>query len=418
MKVLLKSATIIDKQSAYHQQVKDILIENNQFVKIADTIDCPNDCTEVSVENLHVSNGWFDTSVSFGEPGYEERETIEHGLNVAAKSGFTDVALNSNTQPYLDTKAAVSFVKMQGMNNATKLHPIASLTQGSKGIEMAELYDMKSAGSIAFGDYNKPVSNDNLMKVSLQYAQNFDGLVLSYPHNKAIAGEGVANEGHNSTRLGLKGIPSLAEELQISRDLFLLEYTGGKLHIPTISTAKSVALIRDAKAKGLKISCSASVHHLTLTDDELSGFNGNVKVQPPLRTQADVDALVAGVKDGTIDCITSDHNPIDIENKKVEFNNAEYGTVGLESLFGQLNKILDLEVIVEAITAKPRAIFGLNNLEIAEGKEASISIFIPTEKSEVTEETILSTSKNSIFLGKQAIGKALGVFTNNQLILN
>lgn len=418
MKILLKSATIIDKQSEYHKQIKDILIENNQFVEIADVIACPEDCKEISIENLHISNGWFDTSVSFGEPGYEERETISHGLKVAAKSGFTDVALNSNTHPYIDTKAAVSFVKTQGAFSATNLHPIASLTQGSKGIEMAELYDMKSAGSIAFGDYNKPVSNDNLMKVSLQYAQNFDGLVLSYPHNKAIAGEGIANEGMNSTKLGLKGIPNLAEELQISRDLFLLEYTGGKLHIPTISTAKSVSLIREAKQKGLQITCSVSVHHLVLTDDELVGFNGNVKVKPPLRTQNDVAALLEGVKDGTIDCITSDHNPIDIENKKVEFDNAKYGTVGLESLFGQLNKVLDIDVLIEAITENPRKIFGLQSLSITEGKTASISLFQPNGASEFTEASILSTSKNSVFIGKNALGQALGVYSNNQLILN
>jgi dihydroorotase len=418
MKILLKSATIIDNQSEYHLQQKDILIENNTFIKIADNIDCPNDCEVISIENLHVSNGWFDTSVSFGEPGYEERETISHGLSVAAKSGFTDIALNSNTQPFIDTKAAVSFVKTQAALNATKLHPIASLTQGSKGTEMAELYDMKSAGSIAFGDYNKPICNDNLMKVSLQYAQNFDGLVLSFPHNNAIAGDGIAHEGMNSTRLGLKGIPSLAEELQISRDVFLLEYTGGKLHIPTISTAKSVDLIKAAKEKGLQITCSVSVHHLVLTDDELSNFNGNVKVKPPLRTQSDIDALLAGVKDGTIDCITSDHNPIDIENKKVEFDNAEYGTVGLESLFTQLNKVLDLEVLIEAITAKPRKIFGLDNLSISEGNQASISIFSPQDESEFTEDSILSTSKNSVFIGKKGLGKVFGIYSNNKLILN
>ena len=418
MKILLKSATIIDKQSEYHQKTKDILIENNQFVEIADTIDCPANCKEVNIDNLHVSNGWFDTSVSFGEPGYEERETISHGLKVAAKSGFTDVALNSNTQPYIDTKAAVSFVKSQGAFEATNLHPIASLTQGSNGAEMAELFDMKSAGSIAFGDYNKPICNDNLMKVSLQYAQNFNGLVLSYPHNKAIAGEGIANEGLNSTRLGLKGMPSLAEELQISRDLFILEYTGGKLHIPTISTKKSVALIREAKKKGLQVTCSASVHHLVLTDDELNGFDGNVKVRPPLRTQNDVDALVDGVNDGTIDCITSDHNPIDIENKKVEFSNAKYGTVGLESLFGQLNKVLDLEVLIAAITENPRKVFGLKPLSIKKGTKAAISLFVNNGESEFTENSILSTSKNSVFVGKSTVGKPLGIYSNNQLILN
>tara|TARA_B100000809_G_scaffold95005_1_gene93650 strand:+ start:7588 stop:8844 length:1257 start_codon:yes stop_codon:yes gene_type:complete len=417
MNILLKAATIFDKKSPFHKQTKDILIEDNTFTKIADTIDCPKNCKEIHLKNLQVSNGWFDSSVSFGEPGYEERENLSNGLDTAAKSGFTAVAVNSNTQPFLDSKTAIAYLKNVSQTKATDLYPIASLTQGSKGTEMAELYDMKSAGAIAFGDYNKPISNDNLMKVALQYAQNFDGLVLSFPHNKAIAGEGIAHEGKNSTLLGLKGIPSLAEEMQIVRDLFLLEYTGGKLHIPTISTAKSVDLIREAKQKNLQVTCSVTTHHLTLTDAELTHFDGNTKVLPPLRTDEDRLALIKGVEDGTIDCITSDHNPIDIENKKVEFNNAKYGTIGLENLFGSLQTVLDTETIIESITRKPKAVFGLEQMSIEEGNTASISLFTTTEKEKFSAKNILSTSKNSIFINKEIKGKAYGVFSKNQLIL-
>ncbi|MFC2128222.1 dihydroorotase family protein, partial [Bacteroidota bacterium] len=236
------------------------------------------------------------------------------------------------TNPFIDTKSAVAYLRNESASKATDLHPIASLTQNSKGVEMAELYDMKNAGAIAFGDYNKAISNDNLMKVALQYAQNFDGLVLSFPNNNAISGDGIANEGINSTRLGLKGIPNLAEELQITRDLFLLEYTGGKIHIPTVSTAKSVALIKEAKGKGLQVTCSVAIHNLVLTDQELYSFDARVKVRPPLRTEKDTKALLEAVLEGTIDCVTSDHNPIDIEHKKVEFNNAKYGTNFLISI--------------------------------------------------------------------------------------
>ena len=240
MNTLLKSATIINPSSAYHQQQKDILIIDGIITKIADKI-TPNDKdTVVALKNLHVSMGWFDTSVSFGEPGFEERETIKNGLNVAAKSGFTAVAINANTNPVIDNKSAVEFLINKSSGFATKLYPIGALTQESKGIDMAELYDMQQSGAIAFADYNSPIENDNLLKVALQYAQNFDGRIFSFPKNSSIAGEGIVNEGINSTRLGLKGIPALAEHLQIARDLFLLEYTGGKLHIQTISTKKSV----------------------------------------------------------------------------------------------------------------------------------------------------------------------------------
>lgn len=256
------------------------------------------------------------------------------------------------------------------------------------------------------------------MKVALQYAQNFDGLVLSFPLNNAIGGEGIAHEGINSTYLGLKGIPGLAEEMQISRDLFLLEYTGGKLHIPTISSAKSVALIKEAKQKNLNVTCSVTTHHLTLTDKELMKFDGNTKVMPPLRAEEDRLALIEGVKDGTIDCITSDHNPIDIENKKVEFNNAEYGTTGLENLFGSLQTILDTETIVDALTTRAKSIFGIEQSTIEEGKTASISLFTDANKSVFELKDILSTSKNSIFLNKEIKGKAYGVYSKNQLILN
>jgi dihydroorotase len=283
---------------------------------------------------------------------------------------------------------------------------------------MADLYDMKTAGAIAFGDYNSAISNDNLMKIALQYAQNFDGLVVSFPLNNAIGGEGIAHEGVNSTYLGLKGIPSLAEEMQISRDLFILEYTGGKLHIPTISTAKSVDLIKEAKNKNLNVTCSVTTHHLTLTDNELLEFNGNTKVMPPLRTEEDRIALVKGVLDGTIDCITSDHNPIDIENKKVEFSNAEYGTIGLENLFGSLQTVLDTETIIESISDKPKAIFGIEQSIIEEGNTVNISLFTDTKSHTFQEKNILSTSKNSIFLNKKTKGKAYGIFSKNKLILN
>jgi len=418
MSTLIKSATIIDASSQFNNQKKDILITDGVIEKIENSIPTKSNYTVVELENLHVSCGWFDTSVSFGEPGFEERENILNGLNTAAKSGFTAVAVNSNTHPVVDNKSAVEYLINKSNRHATKLFPIASLTQNSDGKEMAELYDMQQSGAIAFGDYNTPLENDNLMKVALLYAQNFNGLVLSFPKNMAIAGEGLANEGINSTKLGLKGIPALAEHLQIARDLFLLEYTGGKLHIPTISTEKSAALIKEAKKKGLQVTCSVSAHHLTLTDNELSNFDGNLKVSPPLRTGKDCKALVKAVKSGVIDIITSDHNPIDIENKKVEFSAAKDGTIGLESLFGAISTKLNISESIACISSKPRTIFGIEISNIETGQKADITFFNPEKTYTFSKEHILSTSKNSAFLGKNLKGKAYGIFANNQLVIN
>lgn len=417
MNLLIKSATIIDPAGPFHKQNLDILIEKGIIKKISNSIKNINNFKEISLENLHISQGWFDSSVCFGEPGFEERETIENGLNTAAKSGFTAVAVNPNTNPIADNKSAIEFIKNKANGFATALYPIGSLTKNAKSEDLAELYDMQNSGAIAFGDYNKPISNANLLKIALLYAQNFDALVLSFPQDNSIAGTGLANENINSTKLGLKGIPTLAEELQVARDLFLLEYTGGKLHIPTISTKKSVKLIKNAKKKGLNVTCSVAAHHLVLSDDELKEFDTKSKVMPPLRTSKDIKALLKGLKDGVIDMITSDHNPIDVEHKKVEFNNAKFGTIGLESLFGALNKVVELETLINCLTTNPRNRFNIENSSIKEGEKANITLFNPDSEFEFKFNNILSTSKNSIFINKKLNGKVYGVISNNKLVL-
>lgn len=416
MNVLIKSATIVDPKSDFHNQTLDILIEKGQITQIAKQITNQKNYKEIQLENLHVSQGWFDSSVSFGEPGYEERETITNGLKTAALSGFTAVAVNSNTNPVIDSYADISFLKGKASGNAVNLYPIGALTKDGKGDDLAELFDMKNAGAVAFYDYQKPISNPNLMKLALQYASNFDGLVCSFPQESKISGVGVMHEHVMSTSLGLKGNPALAEELQIVRDLFLLEYTGGKLHIPTISTAKSVELIRQAKQNKLDVSCSVAIHNLILTDAELIIFNTNAKVLPPLRTQTDCNALIEGLKDGTIDMVTSDHNPIDIEHKKIEFDYAKNGSIGLESAFGALNQVLTLKKSIDVLT-RGKERFSIEQQPIAVGTEANITLFNPTTDYTFTKANIHSTSKNTIFENKALKGKAYGIFANNQLIL-
>lgn len=416
MNVLLKSASIVDPQSPFNGKKLDILIEKGIIKKIGKSLSAEGNTKEINLPNLHVSPGWFDSSVSFGEPGFEERETIENGLETAAKSGFTGIAIHPNTHPVADNSGAIAYTKSKSFTHATQLFPIGSLTIQSKGIDLAELYDMHKHKAASFGDYKKPVANPNLLKLALQYTQSFDGLVQSYPQNNDIAGKGMVNEEISSTQLGLKGIPNLAEELQITRDLCILEYTGGKLHIPTISTAKSVALIKDAKKKGLDVSCSVAVHNLILDDSLLIEFDTNYKVQPPLRTKKDIKALLKGIKDGTIDMITSDHCPMDIENKQMEFDNANYGTIGLESAFGALVNELPLEVIIEKLTLG-RMRFTNETISITEGTEANISLFNPDTEYLFEKKDILSTSKNAIFLDKKLQGKAYGVYANKQLVV-
>jgi dihydroorotase len=254
------------------------------------------------------------------------------------------------------------------------------------------------------------------MKIALQYVQDFDGLVIAFAQDEKIKGNGVVNEGIVSTKLGLKGIPNLAEELQISRNLFLLEYTGGKMHIPTISTEKSVALIKEAKAKGLAVSCSVAIHNLVLTDEKLENFDTRYKTSPPLRTDKDRKALLKGIKDGVIDMITSDHNPIDIEHKKMEFDLAKNGTIGLESAFGALMTVLPLETVIKKLTSG-KQIFGIENHPIEVGVKANLSLFNPEGNSIFSKTAIASKSKNSAFLEMKMTGKAYGVVNNDQLIL-
>lgn len=416
MNLLIKSAFIIDTKSDFHNSSQDILIEKGKITKISKQLANPNNYKEITLDNLHISQGWFDSSVCFGEPGFEDRETIVNGLKTAAKSGFTAVAMQANTHPVIDSNSDIFFVNSKAQNNAVTLLPIGALTKNSESVDLAELYDMKTAGAVAFSDYKLPISNPNLLKIALQYASNFNGLICSFPQEKRISGQGVMNENVMSTSLGLKGNPNLAEALQIARDLYILEYTNGKLHIPTISTAESVNLIRQAKQKKLDVTCSVAIHNLLFTDDHLKEFETTYKVNPPLRTQHDIDALIEGVKDGTIDMVTSDHNPITVEDKKVEFDHAAYGTIGLESAFGALQRLFTIKKTIALLT-KGKTRFGLENTSINLGEIANITLFNPDTKYTFGLEHIVSKSKNSMFLNSDLKGSVYGIISNKKISL-
>lgn len=414
MSIILKSAKVINAESKYNGTQQDILISEGKIVKITKSISDKN-ARIIDIKDLHVSNGWFDSSVSFGEPGFEERETIENGGIVASKSGFTDVVLNSNTNPVIDSQAGISFVKSK--NSSCNIHPLGALTISSESKEMAELFDMKNAGAVGFYDYKKPIINSNLLKISLQYSQAFNSLIMSFPLDKSIAKNGIINEGEISVNYGIKGIPNFSEEIQINRDLHILEYTGGNLHIPTISTKKSLDLIKKAKEKGLNVTCSVAIHNLTFNEAKLKDFDTRFKVLPPLRTEKDRLALVKGVKDGVIDLVTSDHCPIDVENKKTDIDNAEYGTIGLESFFGSLLNLFTLEETIKILT-RGKKLFNIENFDFKEGSEARLSLFKISKEFEFSKLHIKSKSKNSAFLGTKMKGYPVGIINSNNIIIN
>ena len=417
MNSLIKSATIIDKNSEFHNKTVDILISNGIISDISEDIKNPKNFLEIRFPNLHVSNGWFDYSVCTGEPGYEERDNLLNTLMLASKSGFTSVGLQPNTFPVTEKSTEIEYLKAVAKNSNVNIYPIGALTKNSDGNELAELFEMKNSGAIGFGDYKKSIVNANVLKLALLYSKDYNIPIFSFPLNREISNNGVMNEGTTSTSLGLKGIPGMSEEIQIMRDIRILEYTGGNLHIPYISTRKSLELIKKAKNKGLNISCSTCVHNLFFNDTHLDDFNTKFKVLPPLRTQDDIDQLISGVKDGSIDTVTSDHNPLDIELKNVEFDKAEFGTIGLESLFGALNRIFPIKTTINILT-RGKKVFGIEETEIKIGTQADLSLFNPINSFVFNDDNVLSMSKNSIFIGSSLKGKVYGTISNGKMTLN
>ena len=319
MNVLIKAAKILDASSPHHNTIQDIYITDGVIQKMSKNLSFP-DAKQISFKNLHISQGWFDSSVSFGEPGYEERETIAHGLDVASSSGFTHIALNTNNDPKPDSRADIAFLLEQANGSPVRLYPKARITTSESESKLAPLRELQVTGAVCFSNHKSALANANILKLALQYTHDFDGLVESFAFNQDMGNGGVMHEGAVSTSLGLTGIPSVVEEMQIKRDLDILSYTNGKLHIPTLSTKDAVPFIKQAKKAGLDISTSVSIHNLFFTDKALEGFNANAKLLPPLREQADSKALQKALKDGTIDMVTSDHQPLNSELKYVELN--------------------------------------------------------------------------------------------------
>jgi dihydroorotase len=413
MNLLIKSATISDPGSPFNQQVVDVLIEKGYITKIAPTI--TSDHETFDAKGKYLAPGFFDLNCNIGELGLETKEDLHTGTQAAAAGGFTGVALMPNTQPPIHSKAEIEYLMNRAKNNLVDFYPLGAISHKREGKDLAEMYDMYQSGAKAFTDGNRPVQDAGLMERALLYTKGFDALVLSYPEDTAIAGKAKVHEGEVSTLLGMKGIPSLAEELMVARDLYLAEYTESKIHFSTISTERSVDLIREAKKKGLRVTCDVAVHHLLLTDEALMGFDSQYKVKPPLRTQKDVEALLKGLKDGTVDAVVSQHTPHEVEFKNVEFEVAEFGMISLQTAFATaLEAGLSLDTIVEKMAVNPRKILNVDVPVIAEGQEANLVVLDKDAEWIYDKFNNKSKSYNSPFIGKKLKGSVLLTYNNNK----
>jgi dihydroorotase len=421
MKVLIQNATIIDSASTHSGSRKDIAVVDGKISQIADSIDSKSFETVISDKNLSVSGGWIDAGVHYKDPGEEWLENLESLQNAALDGGVTTVVGFPNTHPTVQSKESLSYFKNFSKYNLVNFKNLGAVTKNCEGKDFTDMMDLHFNGAVGFSDGKNPIQSSDILLKTLQYLQPLGTLLVNKSEDKYLSMFGQMHEGLTSTMLGLKGIPSAAEEIMIMRDLKLLEYSGIQsekplLHFSTISTEESVQLIREAKQKGLPVSCDIAAHQLAFTDDALLDFDTNLKVFPPFRSQKDIQALKEGLLDGTIDMIVSDHNPLDAEHKNVEFDVADFGIVGIQTLFQVVNTYsgLSIEMIIDKIVNAPRRLFGLEINPIEVGQWANLTIFDSEIEVEISERQLKSLSKNSPFVGKKLRGRALAVFNNNR----
>ncbi|WP_448518024.1 dihydroorotase [Rhodoflexus sp.] len=416
---LLNNITIIDENSALHRQKTNLLIVEGRIAAIGSTAAEASDVESIDADGLMLSPGWVDMRSLSGQPGYEHRETLQSISAVAAAGGFTDVALLPNTLPVMQTADAVAAVKNFRNELPVAFHAIAAASADAKGEEMSELLDLHHAGAVAFSDGTNITYKTSLIVKILLYLKQFDGLFINVPNEKSLAEYGQMHEGIQSTLLGMKGIPTLAEEMGIRQHLQLLSYTGGKLHFSCISSAVGVELIRRAKAEGFAVTADVASYHLAFTDEDLSSFDTNLKVMPPLRTIADRTALLEGLADGTIDALVSNHLPLDTEAKELEFDLADFGMINLQTSFAVANTFgkLTAERLVKLLATNPRRILGLPPVVIQPDAPAHLTIFNPSEKWTFAKSINRSLSDNSPFMGHTFTGRVYGTVRDGKLKL-
>jgi dihydroorotase len=415
MKILIQSAKIISKGSPHHLKKRNVLINSGRIAEIGDKNYQADKV--IDAEGMILSIGWMDLGAYCGDPGLEHKEDLISIGKAAAAGGFTELVLLPNTQPTVQTKNEVSYITQNNTSRLVQLHPIAAVTKSCKGEELTEMIDLHEAGAVAFSDGLKSIWHTDLFLKALQYLQKFNGVLIDHPEDKWLSMFGQMHEGITSTALGLKGIPRIAEEVAVRKNLELLEYAGGRLHIAHISTARSVEMIRAAKKKGLQVTCDITGYQALLDDTALTDFDTNFKLSPPLREKLDNDALVKGLKEGVIDVLTTGHLPQDDESKLLEFDQAEVGMINLQTFSSQLtslSKSVELEVLIEKVTTAPRAILNMELPKIEEEAKANLTLFDPNAAWTFTSKSNLSKSKNSPWIEKELKGRAVAVFNNNK----
>jgi len=418
MKLLIKQAQVIAPSSPLNGKKQDILIENGKITRIAASLAEQADQV-ISEEGLCISPGWMDVFADFADPGQEYRETIETGTKAAATGGFTDVMLIPNTHPVTDTKAQVDYMVQKGRQTAVNIHPIAAITKKTEGKELAEMYDMHQAGAIAFSDGTKPLQSAGILLKALQYVKSIDGTVIQLPDDSSIGANGLMNEGIVSTQMGLPGKPIVAEELMVARDIKLARYAESRLHFTGISSPKSLEYIKRGKEGSIGISCSITPYQAFFCDEDLAGYNTNLKLNPPLRTRNDMMAVRKALLEGHIDCFASHHLPQHWDGKACEFEYAKHGMIALETLFAAAMTLgLDPRIFVQMQAINTRNLFGLPVPEIAEGAQACVTLFVPAADFITDEKNLRSKSRNSAFTGMRMKGKVIGIINKEQVHLN
>ncbi|MCX6171170.1 MAG: dihydroorotase [Ignavibacteriales bacterium] len=420
MKIIFKQVVLLNPDQKLNQK-NDLLIEDGIIKKIGGLKEEDFKSSKIyDFENKFCVPGLFDMHVHLREPGREDEETVETGSNSAAAGGFTGVACMPNTNPDIDSAEVVRFIKEKAKNHLVDVYPVAAATLARKGEALSPMYELYEAGAIAFSDDGVAIKNAGVLRNALEYSKNFGTPIIEHCEDETLA-DGAMNEGLNSTTLGLQGIPNVAEDLIVARDIMLAEFIGGKVHIAHISSKNSVELVRQAKKRGINITSEVAPHHFTLTDDSLKSYDTNYKMNPPLRTRADLEALLEGLKDGTIDCIASDHAPHSIEEKEMEFIYAPNGIVGLETTLALTlselvhKKHLTLAQVIEKLSINPRKVLNLPVPQFKEGAPANLTILDPDLIWTVDVSSFKSKSKNSPFDKRLMTGKAIAVVNNQKM---
>jgi dihydroorotase len=418
MKIIIKGARVIDPRNSV-DKVIDIQIENGVIARLGSGGE-PGSET-IDAQGLIACPGLCDMHVHLREPGREDEETVESGSRAAASGGFTAVACMPNTQPALDNQGMMDLIRSLETPYC-RVHPVGAISKGLEGLELAEIGDMVKAGAVAVSDDGKPLTDSNLMRRALDYCRMFGIPVISHCEDRYLSADGFMNEGPLATRLGLRGIPNAAEASMAYRDCQLAALTGGRVHIAHVSCAETVEVIRQAKRQGIRVTAETCPHYLCLTEEAVVGYNEMARVNPPLKAKKDVEAVIEGLRDGTIDCIATDHAPHSLEEKEVEFDQAPCGMIGLETALGlcltQLvgKKTLTLSQLVEKMSANPRRVLGLGGGSLEAGKPADLTLFDPEAEWTVDPERFRSLSRNTPFAGWKLKGRAVMTVVGGRVV--